>query len=1111
MADSAEAQGAEAADKPFLYDAFISYRHVDRDRKWAEWLIAALEGYRVPKVLQHRGLPPRLRKVFRDEDELPSSADLNDQIRDALAASRFLIVVCSAFTPRSKWVEREIQIFNELGRSDQVLALLTEGEPGDSFPDAMLVRHREVVDPDGSKRIAKEDKEPLAADVRPRPGVSTETSKRMALLRLVSVILGVKFDDLRQREHERERKRHLTWMAVAAALVLLIGGGGGIYWNTARPKTTYYRQLVWRWGLPEGAFTIDAATHDRLSRSYSVITQRGKVVEVRCDSWVHADEDGQARWIVRYADDGSAQKIQIFGATGRLLRDDVLSGEDAGHKMIVSFTRGDVPLAQDATHNLISDPTNGTPAPVQAKSEITRHELTFDDNGFPVEVRYQDNWGTPQHDAQDSFGERYIYSAEGQVLRSTEVGPNGEEITLKNGVHAVTSSYDGKGRLVRRTLLGEGGGLINGPDGFAYFVRDYAFGDYESDVAQIYYGADAKPTLSVSGYSKLVGLHDAHGNNTEVAYYDVDGKPTPYKDGYAQLKRRFDDRGYVIEEAFFDINGQPTVDSYGRASDRLAYDQRGNLTDVAYFSVDGKPTLNKSGFAKMIRSFDEHANMLTEAYFDVDGKPTVSNRKYASVRQMFNQRDERTEFAVFGIDGKPTLDTDGIAKFTYAFDARGNEVQRAFFGVDGKPILKTAGATGTGYAGYRQTFDERGNKTEESYFGVDGAPAIESQFGSAKIQYDFDAHGNIIEMRMFGIDGKPILATGGYATLRLTHDDRGNIIEVRILGTDGEPALSAQGIARTLNSYDSRGNLVERDFSGRDGKPTVGTFGYASFQQKYDDRGNVIEISYFDPDGKPIPSVAGYAGMRQAFDERRKLIELVYFGTDGKPILSNEKIARLTHAYDAHGNEVERAYFGTDGKPTLSTSGYAGFRQAFDARNNVVTKTFFGIDGKPIPIRDGGYATITWTYDPRGDLITESYFGVDGQPAQADGCVTIKYAYDKSGHQTKVICLDVQDHEFPMGLVVRSVVPGGTGALAGLAPGDRILAYNNQPVTSTKQLTDLVDGPAIFRAVTVRRGSKIVTLAVPAGSLSVTLGLVRRDASAGSEDDAPAASAAPSR
>jgi hypothetical protein len=72
---------------PFLYDAFISYRHVDRDRKWAEWLIDALERYRVPEPMQRRGIPPRLRKIFRDEDEVPASSDLNDQIKTALLLS----------------------------------------------------------------------------------------------------------------------------------------------------------------------------------------------------------------------------------------------------------------------------------------------------------------------------------------------------------------------------------------------------------------------------------------------------------------------------------------------------------------------------------------------------------------------------------------------------------------------------------------------------------------------------------------------------------------------------------------------------------------------------------------------------------------------------------------------------------------------------------------------------------------------------------------------------------------------------------------------------------------------------------------------------------------
>src|SRR5262249_58661787 len=109
---------------------------------------------------------------------------------EALKASRFLIVICSPYTPRSKWVNREIEYFHELGRSDKVLALLTEGEPGDSFPS----------------RILTKEKEPLAADVRPLRGRSMKQSKQLALLRLIACILDVSFDVLRQRDRERKRQ-----------------------------------------------------------------------------------------------------------------------------------------------------------------------------------------------------------------------------------------------------------------------------------------------------------------------------------------------------------------------------------------------------------------------------------------------------------------------------------------------------------------------------------------------------------------------------------------------------------------------------------------------------------------------------------------------------------------------------------------------------------------------------------------------------------------------------------------------------------------------------------------------------------------------------------------
>src|SRR5579884_1640653 len=98
----------------FRYAAFISYRHVEPDRGWATWLHRALEAYRVPgRLAAERGLPRRVGRVFRDEEELAASADLSAAIQQALAESRFLIVVCSPRTPASQWVNQEVERFRQ--------------------------------------------------------------------------------------------------------------------------------------------------------------------------------------------------------------------------------------------------------------------------------------------------------------------------------------------------------------------------------------------------------------------------------------------------------------------------------------------------------------------------------------------------------------------------------------------------------------------------------------------------------------------------------------------------------------------------------------------------------------------------------------------------------------------------------------------------------------------------------------------------------------------------------------------------------------------------------------------------------------------------------------
>ncbi|EKO39306.1 MAG: WD40 repeat-containing protein [Solidesulfovibrio magneticus str. Maddingley MBC34] len=215
-----------SAVSDYKYFAFISYSH--RDKKWGDWLHKAIETYKIPKRLQTEEqegnvLPKRLFPVFRDREELPTSADLGEQITGALRHSRFLIVICSPNAARSIWVNEEIKAFKAMGRENRILSLIVDGEPNASdkpgdektecFPEAMRFR----VDAEGN--LTGERSEPIAADIR--PGMD---GRQNALLKLVAGLLGVGFDTLRQRENERRVRRLMAAGAVMAVLLLAFAG-----------------------------------------------------------------------------------------------------------------------------------------------------------------------------------------------------------------------------------------------------------------------------------------------------------------------------------------------------------------------------------------------------------------------------------------------------------------------------------------------------------------------------------------------------------------------------------------------------------------------------------------------------------------------------------------------------------------------------------------------------------------------------------------------------------------------------------------------------------------------------------------------------------------------
>ena len=115
------------------YKAFISYRHLPLEMDVAKKLHRRIERFVIPRALRRNG-EKHPGTVFRDQDELPIASDLSANIRLALDASEFLIVICTPETRKSRWVLEEIHYFLEHHDRGHVLAVLADGEPEQAFP-----------------------------------------------------------------------------------------------------------------------------------------------------------------------------------------------------------------------------------------------------------------------------------------------------------------------------------------------------------------------------------------------------------------------------------------------------------------------------------------------------------------------------------------------------------------------------------------------------------------------------------------------------------------------------------------------------------------------------------------------------------------------------------------------------------------------------------------------------------------------------------------------------------------------------------------------------------------------------------------------------------------
>jgi len=195
------------------YCAFISYRHVSPDQEIAARLHRLIERYTVPKALRGSEGQRHPGRVFRDQEELPLSADLGKDIETALDHSDYLICICTPRYLESRWCMREVDYFIAKHGREKVLTLLAEGEPGDSFPEQLMYETL----PDGTRT----ETEPLAADVRGKSIQEHLKKLNREKLRILAPMLNTTFDGLYQRARRRRMRNGLI---IAMSALVLAGG-----------------------------------------------------------------------------------------------------------------------------------------------------------------------------------------------------------------------------------------------------------------------------------------------------------------------------------------------------------------------------------------------------------------------------------------------------------------------------------------------------------------------------------------------------------------------------------------------------------------------------------------------------------------------------------------------------------------------------------------------------------------------------------------------------------------------------------------------------------------------------------------------------------------------
>jgi hypothetical protein len=200
-----------------LNDVLLLYQSNDHDRSVAVRLYKMLRRYRAPRHINSASKHMSIIKYESCEtrDTFNSDADLPKM----LLSTRYLIILCSPGVTLSDRIKDIISDFYRM-HNGNILLLVTMGRP-EEYISILLPQM----------------KDPLVGNIASNSLKESLKRLKTEKLRLIAPILGLGFDDLKQRQRERIIQKLVGLFSGMIAVVTILGGISLYEWKQTEKAT----------------------------------------------------------------------------------------------------------------------------------------------------------------------------------------------------------------------------------------------------------------------------------------------------------------------------------------------------------------------------------------------------------------------------------------------------------------------------------------------------------------------------------------------------------------------------------------------------------------------------------------------------------------------------------------------------------------------------------------------------------------------------------------------------------------------------------------------------------------------------------------------------------